>query len=169
VDLRLEHMDSDQVADGMRAVELLHDFHPHVRPLVLSANRDATQVERCLRAGAAGYLCKQNVSCAELLEAVQRVARGERLVPPELFPTSVQLEDVTPERESLQRLTAREREVLGYIASGSDNLKIAACLGITERTVKAHITSIYRKLDVENRTQMAMLACQLGIERPVQP
>jgi DNA-binding NarL/FixJ family response regulator len=40
------------------------------------------------------------------------------------------------------------------------------CLGITERTVKAHITSIYRKLDVENRTQMAMLACQLGVERP---
>jgi two-component system nitrate/nitrite response regulator NarL len=170
VDLRLEHMDSDEVADGMRAVALLHDFHPHVRPLVLSGNRDAAQVERCLRAGAAGYLCKQNVSCAGLLEAVQRVARGERLVPPELFPTSVQvMEGPTPERESLNRLTAREREVLGYIASGSDNLKIAACLGITERTVKAHITSIYRKLDVENRTQMAMLACQLGIERPVQP
>jgi DNA-binding NarL/FixJ family response regulator len=67
----------------------------------------------------------------------------------------------------LWQLTPREREVLGYIASGADNLKISACLNITERTVKAHITSIYRKLDVENRTQMAMLACKLGLERPL--
>jgi len=166
VDLRLERMDSHEVADGYRAVELLHDFHPNVRPLVLSANRDPMEVERCFRAGAVGYLCKQSVSCATLLEAVERVARGERLVPPELFPHSSRAEDSSPARGALHRLTVREREVLGYIASGADNLKIAVCLGITERTVKAHITSIYRKLDVENRTQMAMLACQLGVERP---
>lgn len=167
VDLRLERMDSHEVADGYRAVELLHDFHPKVRPLVLSANRDPMKIERCFRAGAAGYLWKLNVSCATLLEAVERVARGERLVPPELFPNPAAVEDSSSARGALQRLTAREREVLGYIASGADNLKIAVCLGITERTVKAHITSIYRKVDVENRTQMAMLACQLGVERPV--
>jgi DNA-binding NarL/FixJ family response regulator len=165
VDLRLEHMGSQDVSSGFRAVELLHDFHPQVRPLVLSANRDPVEVERSFQAGAAGYLCKQNVSCADLLEAVRRVARGERLVPPELFPHPV-AEEASPARDALQRLTLREREVLGFIASGADNLKIAVCLGITERTVKAHITSIYRKLDVENRTQMAMLACQLGVERP---
>lgn len=166
VDLRLEHGDGQQFADGCRAVELLHDFHPNVRTLVLSANRNAAEVERCFRAGAAGYLCKQNVGCAELLEAVARVARGERLVPPELFPHPSVAEENAASRTVLHQLTAREREVLGFIASGADNLKIAVCLGITERTVKAHITSIYRKLDVENRTQMAMLACQLGVERP---
>ncbi|WP_224363721.1 LuxR C-terminal-related transcriptional regulator [Hyalangium versicolor] len=167
VDLRLEHRDGSEVSSGLRAVELLHDFHPQVRALVLSGNRDPAEVERCLRAGAAGYLCKQNVGGAELLEAVERVARGERLVPPELFPSPVQMDELSPTRGALGRLTSREREVLGYIASGADNLKISVCLGITERTVKAHITSIYRKLDVENRTQMAMLACQLGVERPV--
>ena len=83
-----------------------------------------------------------------------------------LFPHLSVLEENAASRNVLHRLTAREREVLGFIASGADNLKIAVCLGITERTVKAHITSIYRKLDVENRTQMAMLACQLGVERP---
>jgi two-component system nitrate/nitrite response regulator NarL len=166
VDLRLERTDSREVADGYRAVELLHDFQPKVRPLVLSANQDPMEVERCFRAGAVGYLCKQNVSCAALLEAVERVARGERLVPQELFPNSTVDGDTNSARNVLQRLTAREQEVLGYIASGADNLKIAVCLGITERTVKAHITSIYRKLDVENRTQMAMLGCQLGVERP---
>jgi two-component system, NarL family, nitrate/nitrite response regulator NarL len=166
VDLRLEDPDGQKLADGCRAVELLHDFHPQVRPLVLSANRDAAEVERCIRAGAAGYLCKQTVSCAELLEAVERVAKGERLVPPDLFPSPLGAEAAPSSRDGLHQLTSREREVLGYIASGADNLKIAVCLGITERTVKAHITSIYRKLDVENRTQMAMLACQLGVERP---
>jgi DNA-binding NarL/FixJ family response regulator len=166
VDLRLEHPDSQQVSSGFRAVELLHDFYPQVRPLVLSANREPLEVERCLRAGAAGYLCKQSASCAALLEAVERVARGERLLPPELFPSPAAGEEASSARGALSRLTLREREVLGYIASGADNLKIAVCLGITERTVKAHITSIYRKLDVENRTQMAMLACQLGVERP---
>ena len=167
VDLRLEHQDSQEVSSGFRAVELLHDFHPRVKTLVLSTNRDPMEVERCFRAGAAGYLCKQNVSCAELLEAVERVARGERLIPPELFPSPAVGEQASPARSVLRSLTLREREVLGYIASGADNLKIAVCLGITERTVKAHITSIYRKLDVENRTQMAMLACQLGVERPL--
>ena len=167
VDLRLERGSPNEVADGFRAVEFLHDFHPQVRPLVLSANREPAQVERCLRAGAAGYLCKHNVSCAGLVEAVQRVARGERLVPPDLFHTPLVVNELSPVPDmGLHRLTSREREVLGFVASGADNLKIAVCLGIAERTVKAHITSIYRKLEVENRTQMAMLACQLGVERP---
>jgi DNA-binding NarL/FixJ family response regulator len=108
-----------------------------------------------------------NVSCATVVEAVTRVARGERLVPPELFPGPASRAPESAVNGVLGRLTPREREVLGFIASGADNLKIAACLSITERTVKAHITSIYRKLDVENRTQMAMLACKLGLERPV--
>jgi two-component system nitrate/nitrite response regulator NarL len=167
VDLRLERAD-ESVDSGFRAVELLHDFHPNVRSLVLSGNRDSDTVSRCFMAGASGYLCKMNVGCEAVVEAVTRVARGERLVPPELFSSA--LPSSAGERPAtgvLSRLTAREREVLGYIASGADNLKIAVCLGITERTVKAHITSIYRKLDVENRTQMAMLACQLGLERPL--
>jgi DNA-binding NarL/FixJ family response regulator len=167
VDLRLERPERDAADDGFRAVELLHDFHPSVRPLVLSANRDAELVERCFRAGAAGYLSKLNVSCAAVVEAVERVAGGERLVPPEMFPSpALREEGEGAPRNILGRLTPREREVLGYIASGADNLKIAACLNITERTVKAHITSIYRKLEVDNRTQMAMLACKLGLERP---
>jgi DNA-binding NarL/FixJ family response regulator len=166
VDLRLERSENE-VDSGFRAVSLLHDFHPGVRALVLSASRDQETVERCFRAGAAGYLCKMNASCAAVVEAVTRVARGERLVPPELFPIAVPREEERHVTGALSQLTPREREVLGYIASGADNLKIAACLNITERTVKAHITSIYRKLDVENRTQMAMLACKLGLERPM--
>jgi DNA-binding NarL/FixJ family response regulator len=154
------------VSDGFRALGLLHDFFPHVRPLVLSASREEDLIERCFRAGANGYLCKLTASLAEVIEALERVARGERLLPASAALLDALVEE-RPACGGLARLTQREREVLGYIASGADNLKISACLGITERTVKAHITSIYRKLDVENRTQMAMLACQLGVERPL--
>ncbi len=166
VDLRLEPSAESTSGGGLRVVELLHDFHPEVRALVLSSDGGAVWAERCLQAGAFGYLCTRYAGPAELVAAVERVARGERLVLSGLLPQPLWGVEATPARGVLGRLTAREREVLGYIAAGADNLKIAACLGITERTVKAHITSIYRKLDVENRTQMAMLACQLGIERP---
>ena len=166
-DLRLEDPLRGEVTDGLRVVELLHDFYPGVRSIILSGSRELDMVHRCLQAGAAGYLFKQTVSCAAVLEAVERVARGERLMPPE-FAGATPLSEPKAQvpQGALERLTAREREVLGYIAAGADNLKIAAHLGITERTVKAHITSIYRKLGPENRTQMAVLACQLGIERP---
>lgn len=63
----------------------------------------------------------------------------------------------------LARVSAREREVLGHLSAGSDNLKIAAHLGISERTVKAHISALFKKLEVENRTQLAILALDLGL------
>lgn len=171
VDLRLELPDREEPASGLTALQCLHDFYPGVKVLVLSAHREPEVVEQCLQAGAAGYLCKQNISVAEVVEAVERVARGERLIPVGLSETA-SLPGFLPQAETgggsgeLGLLTPREREVLGYIAAGADNLKIAACLGITERTVKAHITSIYKKLGPENRTQLAVMACQLGVSRP---
>ncbi|HVG60038.1 MAG TPA: helix-turn-helix transcriptional regulator, partial [Hyalangium sp.] len=66
----------------------------------------------------------------------------------------------------LNSLTQREREVLAYVAGGADNLKIAAHLQIAERTVKSHVTQLYRKLGAENRTQLALRACHLGVRPP---
>lgn len=167
VDLQLERLDRDEASDGMTVLQCLHDFYPSIKPLVLSCRKEPGIVEQCLRMGAAGYLCKLSVGIDEVVDAVRRVAAGERLMPPEMMPFSLSTspETAVPVSE-LSRLTEREREVLGYIAAGADNLKIAACLGITERTVKAHITSIYKKLGPENRTQLAVLACQLGVQRP---
>ncbi|ATB45159.1 response regulator transcription factor [Corallococcus macrosporus] len=162
VDLRLALPEWEAPTGGMDALQSLHDFFPQVKPLVLSGHREAALVEQCLQAGAAGYLWKQNVSCAEVVEAVERVVRGERLLPAGLAWTPP--EPTLP--GELGRLTPREREVLGYIAAGADNLRIAACLGITERTVKAHITNIYKKVGSESRTQLAVLGCQLGVQRP---
>ncbi|AFE08564.1 response regulator [Corallococcus coralloides DSM 2259] len=168
VDLRLEHVGREGAEDGLNALKYLHDFHPQVRALVLSGHREPDVVERCFQAGAAGYLCKLNVGVDDVVRAVGRVARGERLLPVEMLQAnSMHLEDLQMPASALSRLTLREREVLGYVAAGADNLKIAAHLGITERTVKAHLTSIYRKLGPENRAQLAVLACELGVTRPV--
>ena len=60
-------------------------------------------------------------------------------------------------------LTLRERQVLGHLATGADNLKVAALLDITERTVRAHVSSLYRKLGCENRAELALLARDMGV------
>ncbi len=65
----------------------------------------------------------------------------------------------------LDKLSAREREVLGFISAGYDNLKIAATLDITERTVRAHVSNLYRKLESENRASMALLGYRMGLVR----
>lgn len=66
----------------------------------------------------------------------------------------------------LEQLSKREREVLAFIAGGMDNLKIAAFLGVCERTVKTHVSALYRKLAQENRTQLALVGLRLGLKPP---
>ncbi|WNG14038.1 response regulator transcription factor [Cystobacter fuscus] len=164
VDLRLENPGNWAVDNGLRLVEVLRERYPNTRSIVFSAHREASLLERCFQAGAAGYLCKLNASGAALLSAVEQVARGESLVPPEL----VSLNPAAP-ASPLERLTQREREVLELVAAGTDNLQISARLGITERTVKAHVSNLYRKMGVQNRVEMAMIAYQSGFARPPPP
>lgn len=165
VDLRLESPDSQEVGDGLKVLEALRERYPQVRVLVLTGRRELPLIERCFQLGAAGYLCKLNVSCAALVGAVERVARGEWLVPPELVSPvqAPQSQEPGARTSPLDRLTLREREVLGLVAAGADNLQISARLGITERTVKAHVSNLYRKLGVQNRVEMAMMAYQSGL------
>ena len=73
------------------------------------------------------------------------------------------------ERRRWSTITARERDVLDMLASGADNLKMATMLGISERAVKAHITSLFGKLGLENRTELALLACHAGLHCPASP
>jgi DNA-binding NarL/FixJ family response regulator len=79
---------------------------------------------------------------------------------------------VSPEAERLQRrwksLTPRERQVLAFLSGGHDNLKLAAWLGISERGIKAHVSSLFTKLGVTNRTALALLAYRAGLRCPVE-
>ncbi|HEX5748990.1 MAG TPA: response regulator transcription factor [Archangium sp.] len=166
VDIRLERPDSHEVGDGVKVVEALREQLPRTRALVLSSYRELPVMERCFQAGAAGFLCKLTVTSAELVAAVEQVSRGEWVVPAD-FMSPVQSAASTERAATpLDRLTLREREVLSLVASGADNLQISARLGITERTVKAHVSNLYRKLGVQNRVEMAMMAYQTGLSTP---
>ena len=167
VDLRLENPQSKEVSSGLQLVEELRKRHPQTRTLVLSAYQERALMERCLRAGASGYLCKLDVGVHALVSAVERVVRGERVIPQELATAAS-----PPSEErgtTLEQLTHREREVLDLVADGSDNLQISVRLGITERTVKARVSNLYRKLGAGNRVEMAVMARRSGVLLPPTP
>jgi DNA-binding NarL/FixJ family response regulator len=143
-------------------VQFLRQWYPEVKVLVLATSKDPADVERCHREGLSGFLWKHAVGSDQLVEAIHRVAGGERL-----FPLTEELRiGEEPQQQLppvLRGLTARELDVLRHVAAGHDNLKIAACLGITERTARAHVSNLYRKLGPENRAQLALLARRLGV------
>ncbi|MBS2028277.1 MAG: response regulator transcription factor [Deltaproteobacteria bacterium] len=135
----------------------LRDEHAQIRTVVLTHRCGPDQADLCWRAGVYGLLSKQVATPDAVAEALRAAASGEQRFPLELT------EPVAPRPAEPSTLTAREREVLGCIASGHDNLKIAALMAISERTVKSHVASIYRKLRLENRVQLAIRARELGI------
>ncbi len=166
IDLSLRAPLEGASLDGLAVLRQLRSALPEVQALVVSGNRDARLVEECYRAGAAGYLDKATAGSDSVVTAVRALARGERLLPMELNPFTQPPQLPSSRGPSLGILSEREREVLAYVAGGVDNLKIATLLGISERTVKAHVSSLYRKLGSENRTQLALLARELGVRPP---
>jgi two-component system, NarL family, nitrate/nitrite response regulator NarL len=133
---------------------------PALPTLVLSNDHRRRQAWLLYRAGATGVLSAHLASNRVLLESVRALSRGERVSLLEAIAYPVQPE---PGRDELETLTNRERSVLVQVASGSDNLKIAAMLGISEHTVKAHMVAIYRKVSTRNRVKLALIARNLGL------
>ncbi len=163
IDLVLQDRGGAPQQDGVAVVKEIHHRYPEVGVLVFSGCVEPSMVDRCYREGASGYLDKLSAERDSLVGAVRAVARGERLFPVHLLESPLRAAPQPPINPLLQSLSLREREVLTYVAAGADNLKIATLLGISERTVKAHVSSLYRKLGSENRTQLALLALQLGV------
>ena len=166
IDLRLEIPGTDEFIDGRMVLRQLSDMHPSVRPIVFSADHSAATVMECQGLGAWGYLDKVTSTVQDIVGAVRSVASGERRFP--LHALNVEARPKAPSSPLLRLISPRERQVLSFISGGADNLKIAAHLGVTERTVRAHVSSLYRKLGSENRTQLALLARSLGIHPPAE-
>jgi len=171
VDLALDTAAGSDPAAGLNVLRELRQYHADVRPLVLSATRDATMIDECLREGAWAYLDKLGTGFDTMVQTVEAIASGERMVSLPLLQSTLRAAELGNSNQDtgstlLSALTLREREVLAYVAAGADNLKIASHLKISERTVKAHVSSLYKKLGPENRAQLALLARQLGIRPP---
>jgi two-component system, NarL family, nitrate/nitrite response regulator NarL len=167
IDLTLESFTSAPAASGIDVVRELRENHPQIRSLVLSATHTTEMVDRCYHEGAAGYLYKLTASRETLTDAIREVAMGKRLFPVQLLASNVSDGPNADRRPSLlDGVTHREREVLAYLSTGADNVQIAKSLQITERTVKAHVSNLYRKLRVKNRVELALLARQQGLKVP---
>ncbi len=134
--------------DGVATTRRIRREHPHVHVVVLTSFSDRGRIEAALDAGAVGYLLK-DATPDELESAIRAAARGESPLAPKVAKVLVMRD------ESTVKLSAREIEVIEYVAAGMSNKSIARKLGIAEATVKAHLTSIFRAIGVENRTQAA--------------
>jgi DNA-binding NarL/FixJ family response regulator len=148
--------------DGVEAMRRLGDEAPSARVVVVTSAADEEHVLAAMRAGASGYVLK-DAPPADVVAAVRRAVEGGAVIDPTVAP--VLLREARRERapDPLETLTAREREVLALVARGLPNKRIAAELGVAEKTVKTHVSSILRKLGVHDRTQAALLAARAGL------
>ena len=143
------------IMGGLEAIGAIREIAPDARVVVLTTYQGDVQAVRALKAGATGYLLKSSLR-HELLETIRLVHAGRRFVLPEVA------QDIAVHAAE-ESLSAREIEVLECMAFGGANKTIAHRLSLSEDTVKAHIRSIFSKLDVNDRTQAVTTALRRGI------
>jgi DNA-binding NarL/FixJ family response regulator len=150
------------VLDGIEATRRVKAAQPEIAVVVLTSFSDRERILRALDAGAAGYLLK-DVEPDELEKAIAAAARGDAPLDPKAARTLLSARQATASAGSLSE---REREVLVMVAGGLPNKLIAQRLAISEKTVKAHLTSVFRQIGVTDRTQAALWAERNGLTRP---
>jgi DNA-binding NarL/FixJ family response regulator len=146
-------------SDGVEATRLILDEHPDVQVLVLTSFSDSDRIIAALDAGAVGYLLK-DADPDDVIEGVRAVARGESPLHPKAA-RELLLSRHRPSEKA--QLTPREADVLRLVRLGLANKQIARRLGISERTVKAHLTSVFQRIGVPDRTQAALWAERQGL------
>jgi DNA-binding NarL/FixJ family response regulator len=159
---------------GPKIARILKKQHPNCHLIMLSMHMDDERLFDAVRAGASAYLTK-DIEATDLVESIARVVKGEQLINatvlsrPQLarrmlneFRALVEPVDDAPVKELEARLSVREVEVLDCMAQGLSNKEIADALYITEQTVKNHMTSVLRKLDVSDRVQAVLFAVKHG-------
>jgi two-component system NarL family response regulator len=142
-------------SSGLDATSRLCKEHPSARVLIFSSFARDEDVYRAIRAGALGYLQKA-APREELLQAVRTVAQGKRFLPPDIAQRLA-------ERLGRPEPSARELEVLAFIAKGRSNKEIAAALGVSDETVKTHVSNVMQKLQAQDRAHAVTEAIRLGL------
>ena len=145
--------------DGVEATRRVMAERPDVRVVILTSFSDRDRILDALDAGAVGYLLK-DAEPDELLRGVRAAARGESPLAPKAAQAVL---EARAESRPTSELTAREREVLELLADGLANKQIARRLGIAEKTVKSHLTSVFQRIAVSDRTQAALWARRNGL------
>ena len=149
---------------GLEILKRLREIDKTTAVIMVTTSREEKDVSLALRVGANGYLLK-DMEPEKLIEALYKIREGETVVAPELAATLARVVRGEPTAQSgrLSALTPREHEILLYIADGGSNKAIARQLGISDGTVKLHVKSILRKLDVHSRVEAAVIAVEHGL------
>lgn len=155
LDLRLPDV------EGMNGLERMRARFPHVPTVVLSGEQSQIRIKEALNRGAAGYIPK-TLGGRAMLSALQLVLAGETFVPSLAISENEANGRPVDPNAPLANLTPREREVLSHLIEGQANKEIARALDIKEITVKVHLTKLFRKLNVTNRTQAVRVALDRG-------
>lgn len=162
MDVNMPKLDGIQLVHELSGTRGLHF-------VAITAHDDEEHLSALSAAGVHGYVLKAS-GMIELLSAVRSVARGEPYVDPKvagkLLSTFHQRKE---ERDLIDELTPKEREVLYWIAQGMNNADIAGQMVLSEKTVKNHVSHVLRKLDLKDRTQAAVLAWRLGVAQEDPP
>lgn len=148
--------------DGFTALDSFSASYPTIPVVILSASNQRADIQHALDAGAMGYIPKDTTS-AVMLGALRLILSGGVYIPPSLAQTEVK---VSPENAHNTSLTPRQLDVLALLVQGHSNKDIATRLGLSEGTVKMHVTSIFKELGVSNRTQATLAAQDARIVLP---
>ncbi|QOZ84994.1 MULTISPECIES: response regulator [Chromobacterium] len=155
---------------GVEALTLMLQDQPKRAVVMLTVSEEADDLTAALKAGARGYLLK-NIDADFLTQAVVRAAAGESVMSDSMTAKLMAqfrhgaAAPVEPEEQELDKLTPREREILGFLAQGKSNKEIARSLDLAESTVKIHVQNILKKLSLSSRVQAAVFAVENGVGR----
>ena len=148
--------------DGIETIRRLRDSGAATRVIVLTSFLDDDKLLPAVQAGAAGYLLK-DVQPQDLVAAIRTVHEGNALLHPAVTARLLEQLADEPPAQTTEQLTPREREVLALVTRGLANKAIARELGVSEKTVKTHVSNILGKLGVADRTQAALYAVRAGL------
>jgi two-component system nitrate/nitrite response regulator NarL len=150
-----------QSAKEPNDLSLLRDAYPNARIVVLASDLSVDVLRDAMTCGADGFLMK-DVSPEALIQSLQLIMLGEKVFPTNLAAMLLDMNSTPSPVNSLRGLSPREQEILQALVTGASNKLIAIKLGITEATVKVHLKTLLRKIDVNNRTQAAIWAMNNG-------
>ncbi len=149
--------------NGIEVLQEIKKQNMDVKVLILTVHNEVEYLLRAVDIGVDGYILKDSES-AELKKAINAVKNGENYIQPKLIPAlNNKLVSRDNDKDKIDSLTKREMDVLICVANGMFNREIADNLSISERTVKNHVTSIFKKIDVVDRTQAAVFAIKNDI------
>lgn len=149
--------------NGIEALRVIKEQKMLCKVIMLTRHNEIDYLMKALEIGCDGYILKES-SFETLLKAIFKVYSGNNYIEPNLMPLlNANLEEKSNVKKRISELTKREIDVLKMIASGAFNKEIASTLNISERTVKNHISNIFKKIQVSDRTQAAVFAIKNGI------